>query len=90
MIYANQWRFLCSFTVFLHGHALSTTTPALWVMKFTILKTLPSSSLLYYQFVRYVPGSKENYFLRNNAISLYDLHGHALAQQPLSQRLRNL
>ena len=28
-------------------------------------------------------GSREEDFKRNNAFSLYDLHGHALAQEPL-------
>ena len=30
-----------------------------------------------------MPGSKEEDFERNNAFSLYDLYGHALAQVPL-------
>ena len=30
-----------------------------------------------------MPGSREEDFKRNNAFSLYDLYGHALAQEPL-------
>ena len=30
-------------------------------------------------------GSREEDFKRNNAFSLYDLYGHALAQEPLPQ-----
>ena len=29
-----------------------------------------------------MPGSREEDFQRNNAFSLYDLYGHALAQEP--------
>ena len=29
-----------------------------------------------------LPGSREENFKRNNAFSLYDLYGHALAQEP--------
>ena len=32
-----------------------------------------------------MPGSKEEYFKRNNAFSLYDLFGHDLAHEPLPQ-----
>ena len=34
-------------------------------------------------------GSRED-FKRNNAFSLYDLYGHALAQEPLPKELWNL
>ena len=30
-----------------------------------------------------MPGSREEEFKRNNVFSLHDLHGHALAQEPL-------
>ena len=30
-----------------------------------------------------MPGSREEDFKKNNAFSLYDLYGHALAQEPL-------
>ena len=37
-----------------------------------------------------MPGSKEEDFYRNNAFSLYDLNGHALAQEPLPLGSSNL
>ena len=30
-----------------------------------------------------MPGSREEDFKRNNVFSLYDLYGHAIAQEPL-------
>ena len=34
-----------------------------------------------------MPGSKEDFY-RNNAFSLYDLYGHALAQEPLPRGVK--
>ena len=53
-------------------------------MKFTIL-VHPSLVIDYTLslFDIYMPGSREEDCLRNNEVSLYDLYGHALAQEPL-------
>ena len=37
-----------------------------------------------------MPGSKGEDFLRNDAISVYDLFGHTLAQEPLPRVSYNL
>ena len=35
-----------------------------------------------------MPGRREEDFLRNYAFLLYDLHGHALAQEPLPRVMK--
>ena len=40
---------------------------------------------IYYMYVCSMPGSKEEDFKRNYAISLYDLYGHTRPLEPLSR-----
>ena len=59
-------------------------------MKFTILVdpslVIISTYMLGLTAYRYMPGCREEYRLINIAISVYNFHGHTLAQEPLTHR----
>ena len=60
-------------------------------MKYTIL-VHPSLGIItiYLVCLFYAWEYREEYFLRNDTVSLYELYDHALAQEPLPQKFTNL